>query len=152
VIGLSMGNCATLLGRHHVHIDLPTDLPLLELDTGLMERVFNNLLENAAKYTPPGSTITITALLSGQFMEVVVKDNGPGFSPGMEKKLFEKFTRGKMGSTVSGFGLGLAIVRAIVEAHSGSVRAENLPEGGARFILLLPLGNPPTLPEESSDD
>ncbi len=150
VIGLSRGSCASLLTHHLVRVDLPADLPLLELDTGLMERVFNNLLENAAKHTPPGSLITLSACQDGAFMKVLVSDNGPGVPPGMEKKLFEKFTRGQRESTVSGFGLGLAIVRAIVEAHGGSVWVENRPEGGAQFVLLLPMGNLPALPEEES--
>ncbi|MBF0628935.1 MAG: two-component system sensor histidine kinase KdpD [Magnetococcales bacterium] len=148
VIGLSMNNCAALLTRHGVRIELPADLPLLEMDTGLMERVFNNLLENAAKHTPHGSVITISACLEDAFVKVSVSDNGPGVPPGMEQKLFEKFTRGKMESTVVGFGLGLAIVRAIIEAHGGSVWAENLPNGGACFQFLLPVGNPPLIPEE----
>ncbi|MBF0583966.1 MAG: DUF4118 domain-containing protein [Magnetococcales bacterium] len=148
IIGLSMGNCVPLLANHTIRIDLPPDLPLLELDTGLMERVFNNLLENAAKHTPAGSIIVLTARLSGPCVEVVVEDNGGGFPPGLEKILFQKFTRGKTESTTAGFGLGLAIVRSIVEAHGGSVRAENLSMGGSRFILLLPTGIPPVIPEE----
>ncbi|MEO5330677.1 MAG: DUF4118 domain-containing protein [Magnetococcus sp. YQC-5] len=148
VIGLSMRNCASVLKRHNVRIDLPADLPLLELDTGLMERVINNLLENAAKHTPVGSLITISACLKGEFVQIAVSDNGPGVPPGMEQKLFEKFVRGKMESSVVGFGLGLAIVRSIVEVHAGSVWVENAPEGGARFIILLPVGNPPVIPEE----
>ncbi|MBF0192045.1 MAG: DUF4118 domain-containing protein [Magnetococcales bacterium] len=148
VIGLSMNHCAALLTRHGVRIELPADLPLLEMDTGLMERVFNNLLENAAKHTPPGSVIVVAAGVEGASVKVSVCDNGPGVPPGMESRLFEKFTRGKMESTVVGFGLGLAIVRAIVEAHGGAVWAENRLEGGACFHVLLPVGNPPVIPEE----
>ncbi|MEO5341272.1 MAG: DUF4118 domain-containing protein [Magnetococcus sp. MYC-9] len=149
VIGVSMGRCAPALVHHEVRIHLPPDLPLLELDGGLMERVFDNLLENAAKYTPPGSRITLSAGQNGGFVAVSVCDNGPGIPSGMEEQLFEKFTRGKTESPIAGFGLGLAIVRSIVEAHGGSVRAENLPGKGACFVLLLPVGNPPTIPEES---
>ncbi|MBF0152990.1 MAG: DUF4118 domain-containing protein [Magnetococcales bacterium] len=148
MIGLAMSHCAPLLVQHTVHIDLSVDLPLLDVDTVLMERVFNNLLENAAKHTPPGSIITISARQEGGFVGVSVRDNGPGLPPGMEQKVFEKFTRGHVESKVTGFGLGLAIVRSIVEAHGGSVRAENLPERGANFLLLLPVGNPPPIPEE----
>ncbi|MEO5349105.1 MAG: DUF4118 domain-containing protein [Magnetococcus sp. YQC-3] len=148
VIELSRGNCAPLLSRHQVRVALPADLPLLELDCRLMERVFNNLLENAAKHTPPGSMITLSAAQDGAFVKVWVSDNGPGILPGMEKKLFEKFTRGRMESTIAGFGLGLAIVRAIVEAHGGSVWVENPPTGGARFVLRLPVEN---LPEGATE-
>ncbi|MBF0181271.1 MAG: DUF4118 domain-containing protein [Magnetococcales bacterium] len=152
VVGVSRGQCAFLLARHQVVIDLPPDLPLLELDDALMERVFNNLLENAAKHTPPGSRITLSAWQEGEFVRVAVRDNGPGLPPGLEKKLFEKFTRGSKESAVAGFGLGLAIVRFIVEAHGGTVWAENQADGGAGFHLRLPVGNPPALPEEPVDD
>ena len=76
-------------------------------------------------------------------------DNGPGLPPGREDTLFEKFTRGEEESAVNGVGLGLAIVRAIVEAHKGTVKAENRPEGGARFIITLPAGEPPVVPKEA---
>jgi two-component system sensor histidine kinase KdpD len=68
---------------------------------------------------------------------------------GKEEALFEKFARGHEESAVSGVGLGLAIVRAIVEVHKGTVRAENRREGGARFVVSLPVGEPPTVPEET---
>jgi two-component system sensor histidine kinase KdpD len=149
VIGVALQSRSTLLAQHSVRIDLPADLQLLEFDAVLMERVFCNLLENAAKYTPPGSKIEITARRDGDQVEIVVADNGPGLPPGREESLFEKFTRGRDESSVSGVGLGLAIVRAIVTAHNGTIRAENRPEGGARFIVRLPAGVPPDVPEET---
>ncbi|MBF0294820.1 MAG: DUF4118 domain-containing protein [Magnetococcales bacterium] len=152
VVGVSRGQCAFLLARHEVIIELPPDLPLLALDETLMERVFNNLLENAAKHTPPGSRITLSACREGEFVRVAVCDNGPGLPPGLEKKLFDKFTRGSKESAVAGFGLGLAIVRFIIEAHGGTVWAENLASGGAGFHLRLPVGNPPAIPEEPEHD
>jgi two-component system sensor histidine kinase KdpD len=148
VVGSAMQGLANQLGKHSVHIDLPADLPLLEFDSALMERVFSNLLENAAKYTPEGSRIEIAARHEGDRVSISVSDNGPGLPPGKEERLFEKFTRGHEESSVSGVGLGLSIVRAIVLAHKGSVRAENRPEGGARFIITLPAGEPPTVPLE----
>lgn len=149
VIGVALQSRAAMLAQHTVRIDLPADLPLLEFDAVLMERVFCNLLENAAKYTPPCSLIEITARRDGDQVEIVIADNGPGLPPGKEESLFEKFTRGHDESSVSGVGLGLAIVRAIVTAHNGTVRAENRPQGGARFIVRLPAGEPPGMPEES---
>ncbi|MBF0109129.1 MAG: DUF4118 domain-containing protein [Magnetococcales bacterium] len=151
IVGISMKQCSRLLEKHRLHFDLPDDLPLIEVDTGLMERVFNNLLENAARHTPSGSLVTIGAQVVAPFMEITIEDDGPGFPPGMENKLFEKFTRGRIEMPVTGFGLGLTIVRSIIEAHGGSVAAENRPEGGARFILRLPLGTPPVLPEEPDE-
>ncbi|MBF0261275.1 MAG: DUF4118 domain-containing protein [Magnetococcales bacterium] len=152
IIGLAMAHCGVLLEQHRVSIDLPEDLPLLEVDTGLMERVFSNLLENAAKHTPPGTRITVTAWREEGWIAIVIADDGPGIPAGMEQRLFEKFTRGRHESTIAGFGLGLAIVRAIVEVHGGTVRAENRAEGGACFRLLLPAGTPPLFPEEPESD
>jgi two-component system sensor histidine kinase KdpD len=149
VIGVALQARASVLAQHAVRVDLPADLPLLELDAVLMERVFCNLLENAAKYTPEGSRIEISARRNGDRVEIVVADNGPGLPTGKEEALFEKFARGHEESAVSGVGLGLAIVRAIVEVHKGTVRAENRPEGGARFVVSLPVGEPPSVPEET---
>ena len=148
VVGAALQSLAGPLARHEVHVYLPADLPLLEFDSVLMERVLCNLLENAAKYTPTGSRIEIAARSEGDRATITVADNGPGLPPGREESLFEKFTRGQDESPVAGVGLGLAIVRAIVHAHKGTVRAENRPEGGARFIITLPAGEPPVvLPE-----
>jgi two-component system sensor histidine kinase KdpD len=148
VIGVALQARASVLAHHAVRVDLPANLPLLEFDAVLMERVFCNLIENAAKYTPEGSRIEISARRDGDHVEIIVADNGPGLPTGKEEALFEKFARGHEESAVSGVGLGLAIVRAIVEVHSGSVRAENRPEGGARFVISLPVGEPPSVPEE----
>ena len=148
VVGTALQTLAGPLARHEVQVDLAEDLPLLEFDSVLMERVFCNLLENAAKYTPAGSRIEIAARHDGDRVTISVADNGPGLPPGREESLFEKFTRGRDESTVAGVGLGLAIVRAIVQAHKGTVRAENRPEGGARFVITLPAGEPPIVPPE----
>jgi two-component system sensor histidine kinase KdpD len=131
-----------------VCIDLPADLPLVEIDAVLMERVFCNLLENAAKYVPPGSVVEIAARPLADTIRIVVADNGPGLPPGRERELFAKFSRGRSESTIPGVGLGLAIVQAVIEAHGGTVRAEPRDGGGARFIIELPRGEPPALPEQ----
>lgn len=146
-IGAALQARAGGLGGHGVRIDLPGELPVLELDAVLMERVFSNLLENAAKYTPPGSLIEISAQVVGSAVEVSVCDNGPGLPPGKEQAIFEKFTRGQEESNVVGVGLGLAIVRAIVAAHGGRVWAQNRATGGACFRFTLPIGNAPSIRE-----
>lgn len=148
VVGAALRNLAAVLARHTVQVWIPDDLPLLEFDAGLMERVFCNLLENAAKYTPPGSRIEIEAHHAGDCAVITVCDNGPGLPPGKEEQLFEKFARGQDESAVAGVGLGLAIVRAIVEAHKGAVHVENRPEGGACFSITLPAGEPPEMLKE----
>ncbi len=151
VIGVALQSRAHQLAAHSVQVTLPADLPMLYFDPVLMERVFCNLLENAAKYTPAGSRITVSARHLGDWVEMVVEDNGPGLPFGKEDALFAKFARGKNESTVTGVGLGLSIVRAIVEAHEGSVRAENRAEGGTRFVIRLPAGQAPEAPREVAE-
>ncbi len=150
VIGVALQARASLLASHAVRVSLPANLPLVEFDTLLMERVLCNLLENAAKYTPRGSTIEIAAHDLGPWIEITVTDNGPGLPTGHAGQLFEKFARGQGESSVGGVGLGLSIVRAVVEAHQGMVKAENRPQGGARITLSLPAGVPPEVPREQA--
>lgn len=147
VVGSALAAAQNLLSRHRIHVDLPPDLPLLEFDAVLLERVLCNLLENAQKYTPPGSEIRIGAQRRGAVVEIAVTDNGPGLPPGMEENIFEKFTRGRKENATPGVGLGLAICRAIVAAHAGHIRAGQAAGGGARFIFTLPVGEPPVVDE-----
>ncbi len=147
VVGGALRVSAALLKDHEVSTDLAPDLPLVRLDALLIERVLCNLLENAAKYTPAGSRIGITACPHGAFMNVTVYDNGPGLPQGREEAVFEKFTRGERESNKPGVGLGLAICRAIIEAHGGKIAACPSPEGGAGLTFSLPLGTPPPAPE-----
>ena len=146
VVGSALKSTQTVLAGHSVEVDLARDLPLVEFDALLIERVLCNLLENAAKYTPSGSTIRLAAAVSGRDLLVSVADNGPGLPKGQEEAIFEKFTRGERESATTGVGLGLAICRAIVEAHKGRIWGENNPGGGARFAFTLPLGTPPEMP------
>jgi len=147
VVGGALKSTQSLLAHHRVEVDLEQQPPLVEFDAVLIERVLSNLLENAAKYTPAGSTIRLTATTSNKDLLVSVADNGPGLPKGQEEAIFEKFTRGERESATSGVGLGLAICRAIVEAHKGKIWAENNRAGGARFSFTLPLGIPPDLPQ-----
>jgi two-component system sensor histidine kinase KdpD len=143
VVGSALAACASVLAGRPVDVALADDLPLLRLDAVLIERVLANLLENAAKYTPPGTPIRIGASLAGERVAITVEDRGPGLPRGKEEALFQKFERGRKESATSGVGLGLAICRAIVEAHGGTIRAENVETGGARFVITLPKGEPP---------
>ena len=152
VIGSSLGASQRQLADRNLHTDLQPDLPLVEFDAVLIERVLCNLLENAAKYTPEGSPITIGAALrslSGdkQVLEVWVADEGPGLPTGKEDEIFEKFARGQKESATPGVGLGLAICRAIIEAHGGTISGENRRDidHGARFSFTLPSGNAPEI-------
>lgn len=144
VVGTALRLCAPLLDGHTVTTRIPPDFPLVRFDAVLLERVLCNLLENAAKYTMPGSRIDVSATLQGEFAALTVADDGPGIAPGREEEMFEKFTRGERESARSGVGLGLAICRAIVEAHGGWIRYAKSTLGGAAFVITLPLGQPPS--------
>jgi two-component system sensor histidine kinase KdpD len=147
VVGSALHQLDGVLASHPPQLALDEPLPLCEFDPVLIERVLVNLLDNAAKYSPPGSPIRIAAQVDGARLQVAVEDRGPGFPPGQEEKLFDKFARGDAESAQPGVGLGLAICRAIVEAHGGQLRAHNLAEGGARLVFTLPLGQPPHFAE-----
>ena len=128
---------------------MASGIPLVEYDATLIERVLYNLVENAAKYTPADATITISADVTGAQLVVRVADNGPGIPKGQEASIFDKFSRGVSESATPGVGLGLAISRAIIEAHHGSIAAENTASGGAVFKFTLPIGSPPETPDEA---
>ena len=147
VVGSALAACAPALQGRPVQVRLADDLPLLHLDAVLFERVLVNLLENAAKYTPAGSAIEISAAALPSTVAIHVDDHGPGLPPGREEALFEKFERGSKEGALPGVGLGLAISRAIVQAHQGTIRAANrsgaMGVEGARFTIELPRGEPP---------
>jgi len=144
-VGSALAVCESLLDGRALSVQLATDLPLLFLDAVLIERVLVNLLENATKYTPAGTPIWIHAHRETDQVILMVEDEGPGLPVGRESTIFEKFERGNKEAALPGVGLGLTISRAIVEAHDGKIRAENREQGGARFIVSFPVGQPPLL-------
>jgi two-component system sensor histidine kinase KdpD len=128
---------------------LPPDLPLIELDAIAFERVLVNLLDNAVKYTPAGTRISIRASVSEDTLRLFIEDDGPGL-PGLNAEhLFEPFTRGVKESSISGVGLGLALCRTIVVAHEGTIHAQRLTPRGVRFEIRLPIGTPPEIEHEA---
>ena len=143
VLGSALAAVVPALAGRPVQVQLAPELPLLHLDAVLIERVFVNLLENAAKYTPAGSAITIAARVVADEVEVTVDDQGTGLPAGREEALFQKFERGAKESATPGVGLGLAICRAIVTAHGGRITASTHSGGGARFLMQFPRGEPP---------
>jgi two-component system sensor histidine kinase KdpD len=150
VVGSALHAAHSALVNHHLALSIARHLPLVEFDATLIERVLYNLIENACKYTPPGSTITVAADVAGGNLVVSISDTGPGIPKGQEEAIFEKFTRGARESATPGVGLGLAISRAIIEAHGGRISVLNSPAGGARFTFTLPLGTPPETPGEGA--
>lgn len=142
------------LRAHRLLVEVPADLPLMRLDSVLIERVLCNLIDNAVAHTPAGGTITLSARRERGSVEIAVADTGSGLPRGSEEAIFDRFVRGaSAGDTkpVDGTGLGLAIVRAIVEAHGGDVGARNRPEGGACFTLRFAVETQPQLPETEDD-
>jgi two-component system sensor histidine kinase KdpD len=129
---------------------LSHDLPLVEIDSLLIERVFANLLDNAVKYTPSGTRVEIGATAADEKLTVTVSDHGHGIPEGEEKLIFEKFHRVASEGNQGGAGLGLSICRSIVEAHGGKIWAENLSTGGAAFRFTLPLSEPPLIEHEEN--
>jgi len=144
VIGAALTRVEKVLEGRAVTTSVPTGLPLMFIDDVLIGEVFINILENAAKYTPPGAPIAISACESGQSVIITIRDHGLGFA-GNEERVFEKFFRGPS-DNVRGVGLGLTICRAIVERHGGAITATNSGGGGATLTIELPIGGvPPVL-------
>ncbi len=147
LVGSAIRAAQPALGTHTVQTVLPADLPLVAFDAALMERVLVNLLENAVKYGAP--PFVISATTTENTLVITVRDHGPGLpaaSRGHEDALFEKFTRGQTESVTPGVGLGLAICKAVVQAHKGSIAAGNVAHGaGAEFTMTLPREEPPAV-------
>ena len=150
VVGGALAGLNLRLVNHPVTVKLPRDLPLVEIDSLLIERVFANLLENAVKYTPPGTPIEISAVNGSNELVVTVSDQGRGIPAGEEQRIFEKFHRVDSEGSQGGAGLGLTICRSIIEAHGGRIWADNLPSGGAAFHFALPLTEPPLIEQEEA--
>lgn len=145
IVGSALTRLDSSLQDRPVRTQLQASLPLIWIDAVLMEQVLINLIENAIKYTPLGSPIDISAEKQAGSIELVVSDYGPGIPKGMEEKLFEKFYSLETETLEAGIGLGLALCRAIIEAHGGTIHATNIMGKGAAFIIELPLREPPTV-------
>ncbi|SDD63395.1 two-component system, OmpR family, sensor histidine kinase KdpD [Variovorax sp. CF079] len=151
VVGSAIRAARPALGDMAVQTALPAELPLVEFDAVLIERVLVNLLENAVKYG--AAPIEVGARATERALVLSVRDHGPGLPAalhGREQTLFDKFTRGQAESATPGVGLGLAICKAVVSAHGGEITAANAGGGGAEFTVTLPRREPPE-PAESSD-
>jgi two-component system sensor histidine kinase KdpD len=129
-----------LMADHPLSADIPADLPPVLISYTQIDQVLTNLLENAAKYTPAGTPVTIMARREAEYVLISVCDRGPGIPEGMESRIFEKFVRTEAPERhAHGTGLGLAICKGIVEAHGGRIWVERVPGGGAAFNFLLPV-------------
>jgi two-component system, OmpR family, sensor histidine kinase KdpD len=142
LVGTALNRLDERLQGHPVEVQLPAELPPVHVDAPLVTQVFANLLENAARHTPPGTKIRISATPIDGAVDVAIEDEGPGLPPGDPERLFAKFQRGHEESAAGGAGLGLAICRFIVSAHGGRISASQGPAGGARFAFTLPTAEP----------
>jgi len=148
-----LGRLRSVTSRHRVTASIEGELPPVLLDYIEIDEVLANLIENATKYTPPGSEITVRVTRQVDDVRVEVADRGPGIPTEALPRLFEPFYRvQREGQTARGTGLGLAVAKGLVEAHGGHVWAENREGGGARFVFTLPLGEPAQTPTEAAED
>ncbi|HWQ16171.1 MAG TPA: response regulator [Roseiflexaceae bacterium] len=127
-------------GGLRLQADLPAHLPPVSADPRRIEQVLSNLIDNARKFSPAGGVITVCATLDGGMVRVGVRDQGPGIAPSERERIFERFYQSAQPATrsVGGTGMGLAICKALVEAHGGQIWAERAPGGGALLQFTLP--------------
>jgi two-component system sensor histidine kinase KdpD len=138
LLGSALTRYEERLAARPVETRLAPDLPPVWVDATLVVQVFANLFDNIAKYTPPGTHVSVSAIPVGDFVQVSVEDDGPGLPAGDPARLFDKFQRGIGEGSVVGVGLGLAIAQAIVRAHGGEIEAQRRAGAGARFVFTLP--------------
>lgn len=152
VVGSALHRLRGPLAQYAVATDLTAAPPLIYADPVMLEQLLFNLLDNVVKHAPAGTRIFIGAQRDAEELTLRVADDGPGFPPDLEPEaLFDKFRRGRAKGVTGGFGLGLAICRAIARVHGGEIRATRIPAGGALFTVTLPLvGEPPELPREGA--
>ncbi|MEW6337452.1 MAG: sensor histidine kinase KdpD [Acidobacteriota bacterium] len=140
LVGAALDQLGSALGDVRVAVSIPDGLPMPEGDAALLTQVLVNLLENASVHAPSATSIEISVVRRDESLEVSVADRGPGVPRGDEERIFDEFYRRSEVAKHPGAGLGLAICRAIVEAHGGDIRARNREEGGCEVTIRLPLG------------
>jgi two-component system sensor histidine kinase KdpD len=140
VVGCALTRLERSLASRSIKIEIPPDLPMVAMDALLIEQMLVNLLENASRYTPPGSPIEISAADHDEWIRITIADHGPGIPAAEREVVFKKFYRGAGAKVRGGSGLGLAICRAIAQLHGGFVWADDRPDGaaGAAFLIDLP--------------
>jgi len=141
IVGATLKRASKILAEHRVEVELPADNPLAMVDDVLLEQVLFNLLDNAAKYAPAGTTIRIRGWRDGGYLCLQVLDEGPGIPPDDLERIFDKFYRVQKSDHVrAGTGLGLAISRGFMDIMQGTITASNRTDHtGAAFTLTLPM-------------
>jgi signal transduction histidine kinase len=155
VIRASAGNLSHLAGERGIQLglEMPNDAPLVIMDEQRIGQVVTNLLSNALKFSPRGSTVTVTVKVEEQALHVSVKDEGEGIAPKDMSRLFQKFSQLDSSTTrkAGGTGLGLVITKGIVEAHGGRIWVESEIGLGSAFHFTLPLSGPDSGKEETTE-
>jgi two-component system, OmpR family, sensor histidine kinase KdpD len=141
IVGTALRRAGRILARHRVELELASELPMLDVDAVLFEQVLFNLLDNAAKYSPEGTTIRVRSWRDGGSVCLQILDEGEGIPPADLEHIFDKFYRAEKGDQVrAGTGLGLAISRGFIEAMHGTITAANRTDrSGAVFAVRLPI-------------
>jgi two-component system, OmpR family, sensor histidine kinase KdpD len=145
LIGAALERCRSVLGTRVMSVELPEELCLVHVDGVLIEKLFVNLIENAALHTPADTPIHISGSRELDTFVICVRDQGPGLRPGSEELVFDKFERGTRSGKSTGSGLGLSICRAIADLHELAITARNRPQGGAEFIVRFPIERAPQM-------
>ena len=141
LIGSTLARASKIVADHHVELDLATSLPMVNVDAVLLEQALFNLIDNASKYAPAGSTIRVQGWQEGDLVRLQVLDEGPGIPADATDRIFDRFYRVHKEDTVrAGTGLGLAVSRGFIEAMQGRISAGNRSDRmGAVFTITLPL-------------
>ncbi len=151
IVAGALARLSDRLATHRVLTEIPTDLPLLRVDAALIEQALVNLLDNAARHTPPGTVVRVRVKRLANELVLGVEDTGEGLDAAARERLFAKFERGSPERGARGVGLGLAIARAIVGLHGGRAWAEPGPGGGLAVLLALPVEAAPAPPADEGD-
>ena len=133
------GRMRPVTAGHTVRLDLPEDLPPVELDYVEIQQVLSNLVENAAKFSPAGSEIGISVARDDGDVRFEIRDHGPGIAVSDNERIFEPFVRlARAGQSPRGVGLGLAIAKRLVEAHAGAIWIDRTVTDGTQIVFTLP--------------
>jgi two-component system sensor histidine kinase KdpD len=137
IIGAALEQLGTRSTRHRLKIDIPSELPFIFVDVGLVVQALVNVIDNALKYSPPGTLIEIQAQSLNGEMQIEIIDQGIGIPPQDIDRVFDKFYRIQRPDNVSGTGMGLSISKGIIESHGGRIEASNRSGGGTIIKILI---------------
>ena len=147
IIDAALAQAEPLTRQHQIQVSVEDQLPVVRVDARAVAEVIYTLIDNASKYAPPETLIGIEATrVADDMIEIAVEDQGPGIPAPLRERVFERFYRatgnGPVGGHTGGIGMGLAIAKGIVEAHSGRIWIEDAPKGcGARIVFTVPVGD-----------